>query len=202
MPTYDWTIPTVEYTLKPDLTPDKATVIHWRCVATENGMVDSLYGSVSVTGDMDAATLTEADAIAYVQQARNPDVEAQLLERLGARAVPTAATGLPWEAQFPEWAVGVSYAIDDYVNYRGVAYKVIQAHVSQGDWPPPVVPALFQADQDPGQSDPVWLAGEAVGVGDLRWYPDINGTQYSAIQAHTTQVGWEPPNVPALWASV
>lgn len=27
----------------------------------------------------------------------------------------------------------------------------------------------------------------------------FNGVQYSCIQAHTSLVGWEPPNVPALW---
>ena len=28
------------------------------------------------------------------------------------------------------------------------------------------------------------------------------GTQYVCIQAHTSQVGWEPPNVPALWSAI
>ena len=37
---------------------------------------------------------------------------------------------------------------------------------------------------------------QAVVVGDLRMY---NGTQYRCRQAHTTQAGWEPTNVPALW---
>lgn len=41
-----------------------------------------------------------------------------------------------------------------------------------------------------------WIAGEAVTVGDLRTY---NGTVYRVTQSHTTQSGWEPPNVPALW---
>ena len=25
------------------------------------------------------------------------------------------------------------------------------------------------------------------------------GPSYSCLQAHTSQVGWEPPNAPALW---
>ena len=41
-----------------------------------------------------------------------------------------------------------------------------------------------------------WAAGQAVKVGDLRSY---GGTVYRCLQAHTTQAGWEPPNVPALW---
>jgi len=33
-------------------------------------------------------------------------------------------------------------------------------------------------------------------VGALGTY---GGATYKCIQAHTSQVGWEPPNVPALW---
>ena len=41
-----------------------------------------------------------------------------------------------------------------------------------------------------------WAAGQAVNVGDLR---SASGVTYRCIQAHTTQIGWEPPKVPALW---
>src|SRR6185436_6633648 len=29
-----------------------------------------------------------------------------------------------------------------------------------------------------------------------------NGVVYKCLQAHTSQVGWEPPNVPALWTPI
>jgi len=32
---------------------------------------------------------------------------------------------------------------------------------------------------------------------DLRSY---DGVTYRCLQGHTTQEGWQPPNVPALWA--
>ena len=48
--------------------------------------------------------------------------------------------------------------------------------------------------------------------GALTWQPNISvergetvtydGTEYEALQSHTTQAGWEPPNVPALWQIV
>lgn len=44
-----------------------------------------------------------------------------------------------------------------------------------------------------------WVAGEVVNRGTIRAY---NGNKYTCIQAHTTQVTWEPPNVPALWLAV
>jgi chitinase len=41
-----------------------------------------------------------------------------------------------------------------------------------------------------------WVADKAYTAGDLTSY---QGHVYKCIQAHTSQVGWEPPNVPALW---
>jgi hypothetical protein len=41
-----------------------------------------------------------------------------------------------------------------------------------------------------------WVANHAYSVGDIVTY---NGHTYKCLQAHTSQVGWEPPNVPALW---
>lgn len=44
-----------------------------------------------------------------------------------------------------------------------------------------------------------WVAGESLKVGDRRAY---DGILYEVVQAHTTQDGWEPPNVPALFKRV
>lgn len=44
-----------------------------------------------------------------------------------------------------------------------------------------------------------WTAGENLTVGIRRAY---EGLLYEVIQAHTTQTGWEPPNVPALFKRV
>ncbi|WP_265867760.1 carbohydrate-binding protein [Streptomyces sp. SKN60] len=44
-----------------------------------------------------------------------------------------------------------------------------------------------------------WAAGVAYRVGDRVTYA---GLLYSCLQAHTSQPGWEPPNVPALWQRV
>jgi chitinase len=43
---------------------------------------------------------------------------------------------------------------------------------------------------------PAWQPNHAYAVGDLVSY---NGHNYKCLQAHTSQVGWEPPNTPALW---
>lgn len=41
-----------------------------------------------------------------------------------------------------------------------------------------------------------WAIGTAYYVGDLVVYEE---QRYECIQSHTSQEGWEPPNVPALW---
>lgn len=43
---------------------------------------------------------------------------------------------------------------------------------------------------------PAWEVDTAYAVGDRRKY---NDKLYRCVQAHTSQEGWEPPSVPALW---
>src|SRR5690349_4359249 len=49
------------------------------------------------------------------------------------------------------------------------------------------------------QTIPNWAPNTAYAVGALVMYQSV---EYKCIQAHTSQVGWEPPNVPALWSPV
>ena len=41
-----------------------------------------------------------------------------------------------------------------------------------------------------------WTPNTAYSAGDQVTY---GGNTYQAVQAHTSQTGWEPPNTPALW---
>lgn len=43
----------------------------------------------------------------------------------------------------PPWEPGTQYNYNDEVSYEGSFYKIIQPHRSQGDWTPPVTPALW-----------------------------------------------------------
>ena len=52
---------------------------------------------------------------------------------------------------------------------------------------------------EPPAAIPAWEPQLAVKVGERYTY---NGSTYEVVQAHTTQAGWEPPNVPALWVKV
>lgn len=46
---------------------------------------------------------------------------------------------------------------------------------------------------------PVWAVETSYGIGTrVRYLSKL----YRCEQAHTSQIGWEPPNVPALWTEV
>ena len=44
---------------------------------------------------------------------------------------------------FPQWVTGHAYVVDERLQYKGVLYRVVQAHISQADWTPDITPALF-----------------------------------------------------------
>lgn len=57
---------------------------------------------------------------------------------------------------------------------------------------PSVAPSVVPSSVPAG----VWTPGTSYTVGQVVSY---NGSTYTCLQAHTALVGWEPPNVPALW---
>ena len=97
------------------------------------------------------------------------------------------------------WAPNIWLDPDDQVSHEGVTYKVRQRHLTQSDWLPSVVLALYEVvnTEPPVNNVLPWVAGETVTAGDVRSY---DGIDYACLQGHTTQVGWHPPAVPALWA--
>src|SRR6185436_10001287 len=59
-----------------------------------------------------------------------------------------------------------------------------------------VLVVLFAVANIRAQAQAAWAPNTAYAVGALVTY---GGHTYKCLQAHTSQVGWEPPNVPALW---
>lgn len=124
----------------------------------------------------------------------------ELIEKGSASLTDTEA--LEAVALFPAWAVGVAYAKDERVQYDGKLYKVVQAHTSQADWTPPLVPALFTEVAKPGEI-PVWKqptgAQDAYNKGDKVHYPTADDPVYvSTIDANV----WSPDDYPQGWEEV
>lgn len=95
--------------------------------------------------------------------------------------------GVRATAADPGWLVYlVTGVVGEWTQLAQVTSLAQLGQVLPGLVPPPV-------------TTPAWSAGIAVVVGALYTY---GGKTYKVLQAHTTTVGWEPPNVPALWVKV
>ena len=97
-----------------------------------------------------------------------------------------------------EWVAGESVLVGTLRTYEGDTYRCIQSHVTQADWTPDATPALWTAavGELAGEEWQPWTAYAIDGV------VSYDGTLYKCRQAHTSQPGWEPPNVPALWETI
>ena len=104
---------------------------------------------------------------------------------------------------YDAWAVGKSYTVGEFVTYgtNGVGdpqlYKVVQAHTSQADWTPDVVPALFVAIGLDNYGFPIWSrptgAHDAYNIGDV---VDYNGALYKSLIDGNV---YSPEEYPAGW---
>lgn len=98
------------------------------------------------------------------------------------------------------WQPGLDVQVGDVYTFGPFLWRCIQAHTTQGTWTPDLTPALWhKVEIIPDDGVRVWAAGISYIVDDEVAYPDEDGTLYTCLQAHTSQTGWEPPVVPALW---
>lgn len=102
---------------------------------------------------------------------------------------------------FPVWKTDTEYKIDERVQYNGELFKCIQAHKSQADWTPDLVPALWKRISDPSIEYPEWIQptgahdsyskGDKVSHNDKKWISLVDGNV------------WEPSvSTPTLWEEV
>jgi chitinase len=140
---------------------------------------------------------------------------------------PTGGTGGPCSA--PAWNATTAYVGGSTVSYNGHTYtskwwtqgEQPDTHSGQYDvWtdngpcsggtssPSPSPTRTTSPSPSPTRTTspspsptstgayPAWVANHAYAIGDRVSYA---GHNYQCIQAHTSLVGWEPPNTPALW---
>jgi hypothetical protein len=72
----------------------------------------------------------------------SPSASASPSPSPSASATPSAPT--PTKVVAPAWKAFTKYAVGDLVSYRGVTYKVKEAHTSLPGWEPTALPELFQ----------------------------------------------------------
>ena len=87
---------------------------------------------------------------------------------------------------FPIWEVGTAYSVGDRRQYGGLLYRCVQAHTSQADWTPDVVPALWVRTwtepypewvQPTGAHD-AYAKGDKVSHNGKHWISDIDANVY------------------------
>lgn len=132
-------------------------------------------GQSVITGQPTLAANADAEEVATELQAAVNDVT----------PLPPAPEG----TDLGEWLEqGAAY------NWDGRVVIVVQSH-NRTIFPPDQTPALFRF----ARTSVEWEAGVLYAVNDEVTYLGIT---YRCLQGHTSQVGWEPPNVPALWTPV
>lgn len=104
---------------------------------------------------------------------------------------------------YPAWEANHSYAVGEIVSYGTNSvgdpqlYKVVQAHVSQAEWTPSVVPSLYDAFGLDESGYPLWAqpsgAHDAYNTGDIVNY---NGILYKSLIDGNV---WSPDVYPAGW---
>jgi len=98
-----------------------------------------------------------------------------------------------------QWISGEQVEVGWMRIYEDVKYEVVQAHQTQDDFTPTAtLGTLWKVYVDP-LITAEWQVGVGYIVGQLVTY---EGLTYSCLQAHTSQAGWTPPVVPALWQLV
>ena len=100
------------------------------------------------------------------------------------------------ESEGLEWIAGEQVHLGTRRIYAGAEYECLQAHVTQSDWTPPAVPALWRAVLPPSAE---WQPYTAYVIGDEVLYA---GLLYRCRQSHTSLPGWEPSRTPALWSVI
>lgn len=160
--------------------PDAAGVLEW--IAGEKVDVGTLRTYGGITYRCLQAHVTQSDW--------TPDKAPALWIRADTTVVPGS-----------EWRVGVTYNANDEALYQGQRYRCLQRHVSIDAWTPDKTLGVLWAAV---ATTPEWQPGvrytgdntAGSGNGDVVTY---QGRRYRCWQTHTSQIGWEPPNVPALW---
>lgn len=189
---------------------------------TEYSLTGQAMSMTGITADMililpDSVEVTEGQAVTdKLHMAALPlesfvtvSAEEALTETLGLLLRAAVSDGRITDAELLRvapalegrlWQPGIAVVAGDVYAFGAFLWKCVQAHTTQGDWPPDLTPALWHKVELVTENETrVWEAGIEYVAGDIVAYPDATSARYECLQAHTSQTGWNPPAVPALW---
>lgn len=161
--------------------------------------VNSLYvqtWDVRVKTDEELIAETNAEAEA-IDNTLDP-VSTKLLLQQSLTTTPEEDL-LPYTSVYPAWKVGIAVKIGEFYQYKEELYKVVQAHTTQLDWTPDIVPALFVKVAAAG-TIPVFVhptgAHDVYMKGDKVHFPTISDPVYESLIDNNS---WSPTEYPAGW---
>lgn len=101
---------------------------------------------------------------------------------------------------FLHWTTSTSYAIGDLRTYEARLYKCLQAHTSQDDWTPDIMPSLWKCLSITESGIAEWSqpisSVDAYNIGDEVMY---NGVHYRSTIDNNV---WSPEAYPQGWEVV
>ena len=173
-------------------------------VGTARVLVSTDGVPVVVSDSASPVVPIEDQIAAFLQRLPAERARTRALQRSLAASIPTNAVLEDIEdlaAAFPRWEDNVGRQVHpgEFYTYEGTdVYRVVQGHVTQSDWAPPLIPALFLYLPPAGPSGcPPFVqptgAHDAYAIGDC---VEFEGANYvSLIDANT----YSPSAYPAGW---
>lgn len=96
------------------------------------------------------------------------------------------------------WVVGEAVAVGDMRRDEGKLYRCLQAHTTQAEWKPALVPALWVEIAPAGEYREIkdnMLSTEAFALGEIGWYKNKDDLYKSLIDNNV----YTPDSYPAGW---
>jgi hypothetical protein len=118
-------------------------------------------------------------------------------ETLGTTEAALSCTTLEAASAAPQWTVGHSYNLRALVQFHGQVFLCEQpVCIAQSGWEPdaPGLQSIWQGASLCGIHP--WATDIAYNHGDI---VSFNGQLFDCITGHTSEPGWTPDVVPALW---
>lgn len=203
---FTYSVYETRYLVNADGTADVITGLLWQAHKTVGGLTvtkDDGYTDIPSgypAAQVDYYTLTEAECSTWLVDLNDAvAIEAELDAMIEAAGEPQIGSGTPWTeaGQLIPWVVNTAVAVGDIRVFEGQSYRCLQAHTTQIDWTPPLVPALWVIVPKDGVI-PLWKqptgAQDAYEIDAIVYWDNPNDSSNlwiykSLIPANTTEPG-------------
>jgi hypothetical protein len=193
------TIDRTDFSVNAQGVPQRVVAVWWFPYLTQSGVTETLYtrrteiAASYAPANIAYETVTEADCTAWVTALEADswsEIDSQLNAAFAVIATPRTGSGVPWQDIYPLWVVPLAYSANDVVIFENLGYECLQAHTSQIDWQPPLVPALWKLFVPDSEGPQPWV--QPTGAQDAYQIPDQVTHNGHLWECNTPDCVWEP----------